>query len=148
MGGSKKHLHRWIGALIEGMDDEIDEETRARILERCGRSCIPRAFVSRVEAQMGDIEDAERAVDRLGELWGHLERVGDDVYVMYEKCFCPLVNSYPGDLSPTFCNCSRGWIKELFESALGRTVEVLLEKSVINGDNLCRFRVLLQDPHP
>jgi predicted hydrocarbon binding protein len=54
------------------------------------------------------------------------------------------VNEIPkGKLSATYCNCSRGWAKELFEGALGRTVEVIMEKSIINGDNQCKFRILL-----
>jgi predicted hydrocarbon binding protein len=54
------------------------------------------------------------------------------------------VNKIPkGKLSATYCNCSRGWAKALFEGALGRTVEVIMEKSIINGDNQCKFRILL-----
>jgi hypothetical protein len=54
------------------------------------------------------------------------------------------VNRIPrGKLAGTYCNCSRGWAKALFEGATGKPVEVIMEKSIISGDSECRFRVLL-----
>jgi predicted hydrocarbon binding protein len=54
------------------------------------------------------------------------------------------VNKIPkGKLSGTYCNCSRGWAKALFEGATGKPVEVNMEKSIINGDDQCRFEVIL-----
>ncbi|MCK4478878.1 hypothetical protein KAU88_10215 [Candidatus Bathyarchaeota archaeon] len=49
----------------------------------------------------------------------------------------------PRKLSATYCNCSRGWAKELFEGVLGRPVGVIMEKSIIKGDDQCRFRIVL-----
>jgi hypothetical protein len=42
-----------------------------------------------------------------------------------------------------YCNCSVGWAKALFEGALGRPVDVTLEKSIIAGENECRLRIEL-----
>jgi len=52
------------------------------------------------------------------------------------------MKDFPGQLS-AYCNCSRGWIREKLESALKKPVKVELEKSVIQGDSLCRFKVTL-----
>jgi predicted hydrocarbon binding protein len=48
-----------------------------------------------------------------------------------------------GKLSATYCNCSRGWAKALFEGVLGKSVEVIMEKSIVSGDNQCKFRIML-----
>jgi predicted hydrocarbon binding protein len=54
------------------------------------------------------------------------------------------VNKLPkGKLSGTYCNCSRGWAKALFEGALRRPVEVIKEQSIISGDKQCKFRIIL-----
>jgi predicted hydrocarbon binding protein len=54
------------------------------------------------------------------------------------------VNKIPlGQLSATYCNCSRGWAKALFEGALGRPVEVVMEESIVEGDDQCKFRIIL-----
>jgi hypothetical protein len=43
----------------------------------------------------------------------------------------------------SYCYCSVGWVKEMFEQALERPVEVRLEASVLRGDEACQLRVLL-----
>jgi len=138
-----KHHHKWLKTLMESLDVNIDEETRAAVLENCGRACIPRSFVERATACKKDAEDLDQFLDELAKKWSHLRKDGDEVYVVYEKCYCPLLKDYRGTISPTFCNCSRGWIKELFESALERPVEVELMQAIRQGDDVCRFRVIL-----
>lgn len=137
------HTNRWIDSLIESLDTQVDEESRAKILENCGRSCISRRFIAKVQALKKNSKDMDDFLDKLSRDWKHLQGKGDAVYVVYDRCYCPLVRGYDGKLSPTFCNCSRGWIKELFESVLKKPVEVKLEKSVKQGDEICRFRLHL-----
>jgi len=137
------HLQKWIVSLMDSLDALVDEKTRVRVLENCGRNCIPRSLVRRAQACKKSAKDNNEFLDRLSKIWSHLQRDGDKVYVVYEKCYCPLVKAYSNKLSPTFCNCSRGWIKELFESALERPVDVTLEKSIKQGNDICKFRVYL-----
>jgi len=138
-----KHLHRWIQTLIENLDEHLDGETRSKILESCGRACISSSLLSKAKACKKGAKDIDDFLSKLGQAFIHLQVDGDNVYVVYEKCYCPLVKSFPEELSPTFCNCSRGWVMELFESALERPVDVELEKSIRQGDDVCRFRVQL-----
>ena len=137
------HLHKWLESLLVGLDGELDENARARILESCGRSCISRNFIKKAQRCKHDAENVEEFIIKLSRTWKHLRRENGDTYVVYEKCYCPLVRTYSGKLSPTFCNCSRGWIKELFESALQKPVDVELQKSIKHGDNICKFKVHL-----
>jgi len=139
------HMHRWIAALMDNLDAQVDEQTGASVLENCGRACIPRSFVEKAVACRRRTEDLDGFLNELGKIWSHLHRDGDNVYVVYDACYCSLVKGYPGQLSPIFCNCSRGWIKELFEKALERPVEVELEQSIKQGDPVCKFLVRLQD---
>ncbi len=138
-----KHLHKWLKTLMEGLDNELDEETKVKILENCGRNCIPRSFASKAKNCNKEAKNVDEFLERLGKVWKHVHREDGDVYVVYEKCYCPIVKTYSGELSSTWCNCSRGWTKELFEEALGKPVKVVLEKSVRQGDKECRFRVHL-----
>jgi len=138
-----KHSHKWIKSLTESLDSQCKPELRAKILESCGRNCIPRSFIKRAQILKKESKDMNDFLEKLGKKWKHMQRDNDNVYIVYEKCYCPLVKDYPEKLSPTWCNCSRGWIKELFESALERPVEVKLEKSIKQGDSLCKFELLL-----
>jgi effector-binding domain-containing protein len=60
-------------------------------------------------------------------------------------CFCPLVRDHLEDeeMSWTFCNCSAGWERQQWEGALGRSVKVEIVKSLLRGDDRCRFAIQL-----
>jgi len=138
-----KHSHQWIATLLAGLDKQVDAKTRIAVLEACGRTCITDSMVKRAKACRAKAKDEAEFLDKLGQTWKHLQREGDEVYVVYPRCYCPLVTGYPGQISATWCNCSRGWVKELFEQSLGRPVQVDLLQSVRQGDKSCKFRVHL-----
>jgi predicted hydrocarbon binding protein len=138
-----KHSHQWIATLLAGLDEETDAETRIAVLERCGRNCITGSMVKRARACRAQAKDEAEFLDKLGKDWKHLQREGDKVFVVYPRCYCPLVKDFPGELSATWCNCSRGWVKELFEQALGRPIQVDLLQSIRQGGETCKFQVHL-----
>lgn len=140
-------MHRWIRRLMEGMDSEVDEETRTRILEDCGRNCIPLGFIEKMKAVWEEY-DLDGLLENINNVWAsaganaYVKRRGDRIYAEFGDCYCPIVQDYPEELSSSWCNCSRGWLLELFESVFGRTVEVELEKSIKQGDEICKFRII------
>jgi len=138
-----KHSHKWIKSLMDNLDEHVDEKTKLKVLENCGRACISRSFLKKVQECKKSAKDTSEFLDNLQRMWNHLQRDDDDIYVVYKKCYCPLVKGCSEPLSSTFCNCSVGWIKELFESALEKQVDVELEKSIVRGDDICRFKVRL-----
>jgi len=132
--------HRWIKNLLSGMDEKVDARTRAGILENCGRQCTPQSLVKKATSCAKKARDTGEFIVNLQKVWKNVHLEDGKVFVIYPRCYCPLVRDYEGTL-PGFCDCSRGWILELFESALGRPVKVILEKSIRQGDDSCRFRV-------
>ena len=139
-----KRTERWIACLMNGLEEYVDEEIIAKILERCGRQCQSESFVKKARKIYQKSEGVDDFLDKLERAYSHLHREGDNVYITYPKCYCSQVNKMPaGVLSGVYCNCSRGWIKELFEGALGRPIEVIREESIINGDTQCKFRIIL-----
>jgi predicted ArsR family transcriptional regulator len=139
-----KRLEKWITSLMAGLDASVDEETLVKVLEQCGRRCQSESFVKKARSIYQKSKNIDEFLDRLGNVYKHLHREGDNVYIVYPKCYCSFVNKIPlGRLSATYCNCSRGWAKALFEGALGRPVEVVMEESIVKGDDRCKFRIIL-----
>ncbi len=135
---------KWIGSLVAGLDKHADKETREKILERCGRDCQSLVLIKKAQAAYENSKNTEEFLDKLSKIVKHLHRDKGNVYMIYERCFCPQVSKIPrGSISATYCNCSRGWTKALFEGALGRPVDVLMEQSIITGDKQCKFKVIL-----
>jgi len=137
-------MEKWITCLIAGLDGHVDEEARAKVLEQCGRQCQSESFIKKARNIYQKSENVDDFLDKFGQVYKHLHREGDSVYIIYPKCYCSFVNKIPvGKLSATYCNCSRGWAKALFEGALGRPVEVVMEESIVKGDKQCKFRIIL-----
>jgi predicted hydrocarbon binding protein len=141
---SLARTENWIVNLIAGLDKYVDEEARLKVLEECGRACQSSSFINKAKAIYKKSKDLDDFLDKLGDVYKHLHREADKVYVIYPKCYCSQVKKIPkGKLSGTYCNCSIGWAKALFEGALERPVEVIMKESIINGDKQCKFQIIL-----
>jgi predicted hydrocarbon binding protein len=135
---------KWIATLVAGLDEHVNKKARAMILEQCGRQCQSEAFIKKARGIYQKSRNVDEFLEKLSQSYKHLHREGDKIYIIYPRCYCSQVNKMPkGKLSGTYCNCSRGWAKALFEGAIGRPVEVVLEKSIINGDDQCKLRIML-----
>jgi len=148
----------WIKFLMDNMDAILDEKTRIKLMNACGRSCYLNAFGVAGEKKPSP-EAAERTLQALEKGGFRVERTGEEITVYYGWagkqnpqglslkegfCMCPLVeNEIPG-LSPTYCNCSAGYVAETLERATGKTVtSVEILESVKRGGKDCRFKVVL-----
>jgi predicted ArsR family transcriptional regulator len=141
MGG---RTQKWIVALMDELDKKVDERTLAQVLEQCGRQCQSQSAIKKARSLHIKSKSTDEFLDKLGKYYKHLHKEGDKVYLVYPRCFCSQVNKIPrGTLSATYCSCSRGWAKALFEGALGKSIDVIIEKSIFKGDSECRLRVVL-----
>ena len=140
------HQETWVRWVLDSLQSQ-NEDTIKKVLEQCGRWCCQGSGYNRrsLDAAAKSKDDNE-FLENLRKTWDHLELTGGEIYVIYPKCYCPigqaLVKEFPGKVSG-FCNCSVDWVKEMFEPALKRTVKVRLLKSVVHGDDHCRFKVTL-----
>ena len=139
-----KRMERWITCLVAELDENVDEETIGKVLEQCGRQCQSESFVKKARNIYRKSKNMNEFLDNFSKVYKHLHREGNTVYIVFPKSYCSFVNKIPrGKLSATYCNCSRGWAKTLFEGALGRPVEVVMEESIVKGDDQCKFRIIL-----
>lgn len=150
---------KWIKRFIDILDSELDEETRIRILESNGKSCY-RAHLE--EANKTPESIPQKTPEEMVQMWnkysgGESEAAkleGNEIYLKYIKtengllvkdgyCLCPHVENGPKGLSGSYCHCSAGFLKEMFNTWLKKPVEVELLESVKRGGNSCSFRIIL-----
>ena len=134
---------KWVVNLMDELDKTVDEETKVRILESCGRKCIGKGFLEKAETIAKKSKSTEEFLEGLSKIWKHLHVGKDGVLVVYERCYCPLVRGYEGRMSQSFCNCSAGWIRELFETALKKPVKVEKKGTIKQGNKQCEFKVVI-----
>jgi predicted hydrocarbon binding protein len=139
-------VRTWLDMLVTGLDAEVDEEARARVLTHCGRGCaLYHGSLERAKAIQQGTQDVDELLDELNQqegLWcGRWIRDDDIITSICEACGCPLVGAGLVKPSPTFCNCSRGWVEAVFEIVLGKPVTVELKQAIGRGDPVCEFIV-------
>jgi predicted ArsR family transcriptional regulator len=139
----KRHEVQWLVDLLKEVEGHVDEERLANILEGRGRACIGATYINKAKDAAKNAKDVDEFLDNLATAVRMLKREGDKVYMVYPKCYCHKLKGVKGDVPGSYCYCSVGWVKEMFEQALGRPVEVKLEASVLRGDEACRLRVLV-----
>jgi len=137
-----------LSSIIKGLD-EVDLETRKKIMELCGGTCAEEALFGGGDLEIArrigeEAADEDEILERMNReiLWcGPWIRKGSTIQSTCVECGCPLVKNNVVDLTGTFCYCSRGWVKKIFETLLKKPVSVELEKSIGFGDEVCKFVV-------
>jgi predicted hydrocarbon binding protein len=139
-----------LSSVLKGLST-LDVDTQKKVMELCGETCAKAVLfaggqldiASRISQEENDEDELLRRVNQ-EILWcGKWTRIGNVIKATCEECGCPLVKNNIIQISPTFCYCSRGWMKKIFETVFKRPVEVELTKAIGRGDNMCQFKVKL-----
>ena len=146
-------------AMMDHMDEMLDQDTKIKILNACGRSCYINAF-GVADERKPTPEQAEAYLKNLEKSGIEVRREKDTITVFYRwgakqnpyglsmqegYCMCPIVESGAVGMSKTYCNCSAGYVKEALQRTTGKTVlqaEVL--ESILQGGKDCRFKIVLK----
>lgn len=144
----------WVQRFFENMDATLDEPARRRLMEANGKSCFI-AFAGPPRREPVTLEHFRDWIAKHGKESGYAIE-GNVVSYVYlgsaetgqaapeSLCLCPMAEVQSvGTISPTFCHCSVGYIREMHERLLGRPVQVELADSVLRGGKRCRFRMTL-----
>lgn len=155
-----KKASSWIKDLMTNMDNILDNETKIKLMHECGRSCHIEAFGVASDEKPSEqaaagfmaylknagyeiIEGGEVTVVNYG--WGRDHQNPWGLMIKDGYCLCPIVESIPKGLSPTFCNCSAGYVREMFQRYLGKPVDVELVETLQMGGKDCRFKITIHN---
>jgi predicted hydrocarbon binding protein len=131
------------------LNSSLEEETITDILIKTGKKCIHPEFINRMKHAWEGSRDLDNLITAINTDWTNSDanakiyRMDDSIFAEYGECYCSLVRDYPGRVPPLWCECSRGWLIQLFESILEKPVDVRLLKSVKRGDEKCLFQIFV-----
>lgn len=69
-----------------------------------------------------------------------------ELFLQFFFCPCPMLATVEKLNSYTWCECTTGYSKVLFEKAFGCEVDVELLKSIKAGDNICLMKIIPLKP--
>jgi hypothetical protein len=135
----------WIKELLKNLDKHVDDLTKEKILGACGEKC---PFTHLRDEKLLEIRKHSKSdIDFLNNLCNQWHMINEDgqFYVVFDQCYCPLVNNDLHGASKTLCYCTLGNLKHKFNIGLDQKAEVNMLKSILAGDEECRFHIQLQN---
>jgi hypothetical protein len=137
----KEFIQNWLADLISTIEIELDKSTQMKLMAGCGRGCFNRhKFKSDIaEKGKGDLDKLIVAYKNNFEVW----KDGNSVHIRYGEvskgCYCPAAKFRPAKPNDLHCECTRATHQTIFETALGRPVDVKILESVRRGNQTCHF---------
>ncbi len=170
-GSAKQALKErtmWIKLAMERLDNLCDEKTRNQIMIDTCPHKYPKTRIKKMRTafeRLGSIDDILKLMWE-DVSWGGVSfydypvRKDDVIYITKvpynpkahkstatdeEKrltyCHCGLVKRSEEAISPTFCCCSGGWVKQLWEGIFQQPTDVWMTESLLKGDDRCTHAV-------
>ena len=137
-------MENWVKELLTNLDNSLEEKTKQHVLEKCGTKCpfshMPDTKLLELRKKAATEQDF---LDKLCKIW-RLRKENDQYFVVFDQCYCPLVNKNTQNVSKTMCYCTLGSLKNKFKISLGRDIEVTMQKTVLAGDEECKFEIKIK----
>jgi hypothetical protein len=149
---------RWVKGAMERLDKVADKKTRAVIMDKCGVNCarfnsgVVKGAISR-RKKFSTLEAFLEAEVKKPLKGTKLERRGNELILSYlprsysggMRCFCALVKDLPEkeEMSPTYCHCSKAFVRTWWEAVLGMPVKVNILETALTGSHQCRFQITM-----
>ena len=97
-----KFVHDWISNLMKNMDSHLNEETKIKLMEECGRECAKNHTKKEALKSQGQLDGWLKKMKKwIGE--ENVKKEENFIRLIYSKCYCPLVQDSEPILSDTFC---------------------------------------------
>lgn len=140
----------WVKRFFVLLDTTVDEATRKSLMHANGKACHQRS----TGGKKIDPVSLDEFVRSLQQYVGkeNCRHEGDAIYFQYVQnpaglkvadgyCLCPMVESGPPGLSGTYCECSVGYVRDMFEMYTGKSMHVELLESLKRGGKGCKFKI-------
>lgn len=134
----------WVKSTMKRLENHFDKSTVKQIRMKC---------------QCGYAMDEKLAlVKELVELSSNMDEFGNldkaksaglfcangELYLQFHFCPCPMLADVDKLETDTWCQCTTGYSKVLFEKAFACKVDVELLKSIKMGDEKCLMKIIPQ----
>ncbi len=142
VSGSEEDDGAWVKNTMKRLEERFTPSTvkRIRMNCQCGYGMDEKlALLREIMASTGTIE--EFGNDERARAAG-LSFSDGDLYLQFPFCPCPMLAGVDRLDTDTWCQCTTGYSKVLFEKAFDCEVDVVLLKSVKMGDDICLMKIV------
>lgn len=132
--------------VVKELCNSIGIEKANLVMQMCGIECIGSTAIETARKLYKESKDIGDFLTKLNAQHiggGNLRLDGNSILGGYDRCYCGSVSKTKSQIPLTYCFCSTGWYKKLFEEVLAKPVQVELLQSITNGADKCLFRISL-----
>lgn len=137
-------MANWTNILLKSLDKHLDDATKKKILGECGEQC---PFTHLKDEKLLEIKQQSKSdrdfLDTLCKEW-RMTCENGQYYVVFDKCYCPLVENDLKNTSESLCYCTLGNLERKFALGLDQQVSIHMLKTILKGDSECRFHIELK----
>ncbi|MHC4106371.1 MAG: DUF6144 family protein [Planctomycetota bacterium] len=119
----------FIKILMEELTKQVPKADANRIMQECGTSCIGESTIRKAKKLYKESSGMTEFLS------------GNIISGGYDTCYCGSVSKTKEAMPITYCYCSTGWYKRLFEEVLEKAVEVEILETIASGADKCEFRI-------
>lgn len=136
----------WVKNAMSRLESKFDRDMVIKIRQgcQCGiemdhKLALVKRLIDKAKSMADFGNDPEATSAGLSVLDGVL-------HLQFPFCPCPLLATVEALETDSWCQCTTGYSKVLFEKAFGCAVDVTLLKSVKMGDEICLMKIIPQSP--
>lgn len=136
----------WVKAAMNRLENRFEAETvkNIRMNCQCGYGIDEKiVLVKELKADAANIE--EFTASEKAEAAGLFCKDGE-LFLQFHYCPCPMLAEVDRLETNTWCQCTTGYSKILFERAFACKADVELLKSIKMGDSICLMKIILHAP--
>lgn len=147
--GQQEHAETnpaWVKSAMHRLESQFTSETTKKIRMncQCGYGMDEKvALVKALKSSAANLE--EFANSEKAKAAGLICKDGE-LYLQFGFCPCPMLAEVDKLETSTWCQCTTGYSKVLFEKAFACEADVELLKSIKMGDDICLMKITLHDP--
>lgn len=135
----------WVKSTMKRLEDHFDKAQVKKIRMGCQCGYGMDEKLALVKELIGSSSSMEE--------FGNLKKARDsglfskegELYLQFLFCPCPMLAEVDRLDTDTWCQCTAGYSKVLFEKAFGCDVDVELLKSIKKGDEICLMKIIPQE---
>lgn len=137
----------WVKSAMHRLESKFEPAAikKIRMNCQCGYGMDEKlALVKELKSASSNIE--EFAGSEKARAAGLFSKDGD-LFLKFSFCPCPMMAEVEKLETNTWCQCTTGYSKVLFERAFACKADVELLKSIKMGDDVCLTKIMLYDPN-
>lgn len=138
-----KRKFKWVNDVCEHLENTYDADKIKIIRMDC--SCAPsKNYMEKVKNMYLDSDSFDEFCDKYNAEYNgehSISHNSEAIFFSYPTCYCSCIKRADANVPQTWCLCTLGYVKKLFDYVLERDTEVELIESVKTGGSKCVMKI-------